>query len=737
MSGVKYDPLLAKLRLDDSLWKKTGTSLSPTTINDTIKLDRIASAGGIPASLEIGSATDKPGYDATINMVGGLASQKVINAANLYTFSSWDENGLLLSRIYNSHGGASDNVAWNFHNANKYSTRFYNNNLDGTQIQTMTLNRDYIGFYDDVGTSMFLIDRDDKKVKINKDNIPLTFGAGDDSSITFDGTRMIINPEEVGNEPLDVTGTIRSTALSTATTGEGVEMGYYNGEGYFQSYDRDGSVYTPINFNGSTVSLNPGGTVGLLVTATRDVHIPADNKKLLFGAGQDASIYFNGENLVIDTQEVGSGNLLIPNGNVGIGTGTAPSYKLTVEGVAADTAISTQAGLNFDLVAAPSTAPTLTPTTGGALGAGSYWYFVTYVTALGETDATTRDSVVTDATNNAVDLTDIPTSSDPRVTQRKIYRTKVGASGDQQYYLATISDNTTTTYTDIIADVDLTGARSQWNRPNTTSNMLTVDGAKGMIMDANLTRFGIDSGDNLDGSTFTTIFGADNLADATAPGVLCVFGSRNAKSLISGKNNFIFGELCGGDITTANSNILIGSQVMREGNNSQNVAIGNASLRGVSSNIQNYNTAIGQNAARSTATATYSVFLGYAAGYNGSQKLDAHNSMSLGANTYTSESNQVVLGNGITQTIFGRSDNNLLLLGAGLDSSITDTGSLMTINPDVNSVGSRPLTVSGDVSIPSDKKFYMDGGTNTYMTYNSSTSKVEMWVNGSKKASWG
>ena len=43
----------------------------------------------------------------------------------------------------------------------------------------------------------------------------------------------------------------------------------------------------------------------------------------------------------------------------------------------------------------------------------------------------------------------------------------------------------------------------------------------------------------------------------------------------------------------------------------------------------------------------------------------------------------------------------------------------------------------GNISIDSNKKVYLDGGTNTYLIYNSTTSKVEIYVGGVKKASWG
>ncbi len=96
----------------------------------------------------------------------------------------------------------------------------------------------------------------------------------------------------------------------------------------------------------------------------------------------------------------------------------------------------------------------------GNVDDGTHSYKVTFVTAEGETDPNIKSNVVTvadKATDGQVNLTSIPlgpTSGGPTVTDRKIYRTVAGDTGNWKL-LTTIADNTTTTYTDNTADAGL------------------------------------------------------------------------------------------------------------------------------------------------------------------------------------------------------------------------------------------------------------------------------------------
>lgn len=92
----------------------------------------------------------------------------------------------------------------------------------------------------------------------------------------------------------------------------------------------------------------------------------------------------------------------------------------------------------------------------GNVDDGTHSYKITFVTASGESTGGTKSNVVTvadKAADGKVSLTSIPVGPSS-VTSRKIYRTVAGDTGNHKL-VDTISDNTTTTYTDNTADGSL------------------------------------------------------------------------------------------------------------------------------------------------------------------------------------------------------------------------------------------------------------------------------------------
>lgn len=99
-------------------------------------------------------------------------------------------------------------------------------------------------------------------------------------------------------------------------------------------------------------------------------------------------------------------------------------------------------------------APTLGTAAGTSLGVGSYTYAVGYQMGNGLSKPGTTGAITTTTGNTNVNLSVIPTGP-TGTTGRVLYRSKVGTSSPL-YVLHTISDNTTTTYTDSTADSSLT-----------------------------------------------------------------------------------------------------------------------------------------------------------------------------------------------------------------------------------------------------------------------------------------
>ncbi len=121
----------------------------------------------------------------------------------------------------------------------------------------------------------------------------------------------------------------------------------------------------------------------------------------------------------------------------------------------------------------PSGPPTVAvgTATGALDSAAVYQYKVTYVTVFGETDGNTTAASVTTTSTMSVDISAIPIASGSNVTSRKLYRTIGG--GSSFLLLATIADNITTTYTDLIADGSLGAAIPTVNLAHSYQN---VDG---------------------------------------------------------------------------------------------------------------------------------------------------------------------------------------------------------------------------------------------------------------------
>ncbi|HEC65294.1 MAG TPA: hypothetical protein ENI23_08370 [bacterium] len=233
------------------------------------------------------------------------------------------------------------------------------------------------------------------------------------------------------------------------------------------------------------------------------------------------------------------------SGSLGIGTAT-PNEKLEID----------YGNLRFNAEPTPAKATAAVNPTAGNLD-GGYYYRITFVTADGETGVGNYSTQVSPA-NEQVDLTDIPTGTS-KVTARKIYRTVANGPYVITYLVDTISDNTTTTYTDNIADGSL-GAAGPWN--NTTGGIGYWNSGSGLEFSTSVTRLGYQAGQVNQGYRNTFIGNGAGIVNTT--GYSNVFtGAFAGYSNTTGYHNSFFGGGAGYTNSSGYNNTFMGTNAGR------------------------------------------------------------------------------------------------------------------------------------------------------------------------------
>jgi len=401
----------------------------------------------------------------------------------------------------------------------------------------------------------------------------------------------------------------------------------------------------------------------------------------------NGSVYFNGSTndfYVDGFSRFGGTNsyatVITNSGSIGVGT-TSPVYKVDVQGTTLTTSsVRVQGAFDVNPLAAPPAIGGFTLSAGTNLGVGQYYYFVVYVTALGETSAGATLLVTTTTGNTTVNLTGIPVSTDPRVTARKIYRTLLNQTSDAQRFLATISDNVTTTYTDSATDASLTGVALQYYKVNTTARYFTVSGVQGMVVDQNLTALGRNAGNAI-------------IASSGAAIRTVLIGAQAGQNITTGQANVIVG-VAGGALTTGSSNSLLGD-------------LAGQALVGGSSN-----TMVGGQVGRFLTSGGNNTILGSAAGrylYDGStQFTTGANNVIVGADIRVltaSDSNSIIIGwdgrgLGSNTTVIGNSSTTFTSIPAGNlgVGTTTNAGYKLDVNGTARVQGNLTVT-NGTISV--------------------------------------
>lgn len=118
--------------------------------------------------------------------------------------------------------------------------------------------------------------------------------------------------------------------------------------------------------------------------------------------------------------------------------------------------------------ASPTVGPTAADGGAGAIGAGTYFWRYTFVTATMETHGSPNSNGLTLGASRQASLTGVAVSANPAVTKRRVYRTAAG--GSDFFFVGEIPDNTTTVFTDNIADSALGSAMPLFKDPPPAGN---------------------------------------------------------------------------------------------------------------------------------------------------------------------------------------------------------------------------------------------------------------------------
>ena len=298
-------------------------------------------------------------------------------------------------------------------------------------------------------------------------------------------------------------------------------------------------------------------------------------------------------------------------------------YSKTTDSVTVENLITTQ-GLTINGIATPS-APSAVDAAVAGNPNGTYTYKVSYCTNTSCSDQT--ETVASSAsgsvsvTNSQITVT-IPTSTDPQVAARRIYRTQAG--GSTHTALAIVTNNSATTYTDNIADATI-ASNAREKEADETAIIKNRAGDQ-VFMESDETLFlGRRAGQDLTSGNKNTGVGSFALLDVTSGSNNTAVGYRSLFALTTGTHNTCFGTetcdavttgtrnacvgfgACGG-LTTAEYNLVAGIDAAASLDDSSNVLLGYHS--GFALTTGSDNVFIGTNSGDAPTSATDVILIG-------------------------------------------------------------------------------------------------------------------------------
>ncbi len=370
--------------------------------------------------------------------------------------------------------------------------------------------------------------------------------------------------------------------------------------------------------------------------------------------------------------------------------------------LAADTTnskVSVTGNLNLVQVAGPASAPTFGADTGGSLGAGTYYYVVSYTTAAGETNYGPESAGHTIAASKTINLTAVPVSGSALVTARNIYRGTV--SGGPYALAGTIANNTTTTF----ADNNTTpSGNPTW--ANKTS-VIQQNGSTIFLSDSNSYDVFVGQGSGANNSTgYQNTFVGNQSGFTNTTGYLNTgLGSQSLNANTTGTFNTALGANALATISTNGSATAVGASALSQATGGSNTAVGAAAGNNIIGGSGN-------------------TFLGYFAGYQDSggnfvSTAALQNAGAIGAYAQVQANNSIVLGSVDTATNVGIGTtiplNTFSVSPVDVSGGTAGTGGVSSTS--VTGVGTAFAA-----SMIGEQMIWQDGQTNTITAVGSGTS---------------
>lgn len=238
---------------------------------------------------------------------------------------------------------------------------------------------------------------------------------------------------------------------------------YYTGK----SADEDRGTTTTGGAAGSSPIATPGGLSAAQGSSSGNLRAGTYQyaQTIVNGAGEEshAGAIASGAIAALSAPPTNPSGSAVPNVPGNLIAGVTYQYACTWITPSGETTIGpTSVGLTIPALPSPGSVSLLAQqVTGGRMApptSGWYYHYVVRFVADNNDHGNygSWNNVTFGAPNNAVNVTGIPTSSDGRVTERRLYRNLSPGSGGTYYLVAIIPDNTTTTFLDLAHQSELT-----------------------------------------------------------------------------------------------------------------------------------------------------------------------------------------------------------------------------------------------------------------------------------------